>query len=76
MYRTEKSIFMNMCMIYDGKGNLNSSNEGEVYWISLEELKKRKRADKMNSTLKIFLNKNFSEQFFYKSDGEWIEVLK
>lgn len=32
--------------------------------------------ESMKTMLKVFLEDNLSEQFFYKEDGKWIEVLK
>lgn len=57
-------------------GNLESSDEGQVFWTSLDELSKLKLADGMEDMLKIFLEDVVSEQFFYKRDGEWIDELK
>ncbi len=58
------------------EGQLSSSNEGEVHWIELEEMKKAKLAVGMDKMLEVFLDENFSEYFFYKENGKWIEVLK
>ena len=57
-------------------GNLESSDEGQVFWTSLDEFSKLKLADGMEDMLKIFLEDGVSEQFFYKRDGEWIDELK
>lgn len=57
-------------------GNLESSDEGQVFWTSLVEFSKLKLADGMEDMLKIFLEDGVSEQFFYKRDGEWIDELK
>lgn len=58
------------------KGEIKSSDEGEVYWTSLNELSKLKLAEGMNQMLRLFLEDELSEQFFYKEKGEWVEVLK
>lgn len=57
-------------------GTLTSSDEGEVYWITLEEMKHKNMADGMDKMLEVFLNEDISEYFFYKENGEWVEVLK
>ncbi len=57
-------------------GQLSSSDEGEVRWIELEEMKKAKLADGMDKMLEVLLDENISEYFFYKENDEWIEVLK
>lgn len=58
------------------KGELVSSEEGRVYWVSLKELPKMKLADGMDIMLRLFLEDELSEQFFYKENGEWIKTLK
>lgn len=57
-------------------GELKSSEEGEVYWLELEEMKKMHLAEGMDKMLEVFLNEDISEYYFYKEDGEWKEVLK
>lgn len=58
------------------EGELKSSEEGEVYWLDLEEMKKKKLAKGMEKMLKVFLDENVSEYFFYKENGKWLEALK
>lgn len=58
------------------EGELISSDEGEVFWVELEELPKLNLSEEFDQTLKVFLNPHLSEQYFYKEDGEWVEVLK
>ncbi|MCH5193163.1 MAG: 8-oxo-dGTP diphosphatase [Oscillospiraceae bacterium] len=58
------------------EGMVRSSDEGEVYWIELKEMKKSALADGMDKMLEVFLNENISEYFFYKENGEWQEALK
>ena len=58
------------------EGELISSDEGEVYWINLEEMKSKLLAEGMNKMLDVFLNNNVSEYFFYKENGDWIDILK
>ena len=58
------------------EGTLSSSDEREVRWIELEEMKKLNLADGMDKMLQVFLDENISEYFFYKENGKWIEVLK
>ena len=57
-------------------GTLQSSEEGEVFWVELEEMKRIRLADGMENMLKVFLNDDISEEYFYKENGEWVEVLK
>ena len=58
------------------EGTVTSSDEGEVYWIELEEMKQKKLAYGMDKMLKVFLDENISEYFFYKKNGKWTEELK
>ena len=58
------------------EGTVTSSDEGEVYWITLEDMKKQKLAYGMDKMLDVFLDDNISEYFFYKEDGKWVEELK
>lgn len=58
------------------EGTLTSSEEGEVYWIELEEMKQKKLAYGMDKMLEVFLDENISEYFFYKENGKWVEELK
>jgi 8-oxo-dGTP diphosphatase len=58
------------------EGQLSSSDEGEVYWIEIDEMKKAKMAKGMDNMLKVFLDENISEYYFCKENGEWKEMLK
>jgi len=58
------------------EGTLASSEEGDVYWLELNEMKQRPLADGMAKMLDVFLDENISEHFFYKENGKWVEELK
>ena len=58
------------------EGTVTSSEEGEVYWTTLEAMKKKKLANGMDKMLEVFLDETISEYFFYKEDGDWVEELK
>ena len=58
------------------EGELKSSDEGEVYWLELQEMKISPLADGMDKILEVFLDENISEYFFYKENGAWHEILK
>ncbi|MCH5265033.1 MAG: 8-oxo-dGTP diphosphatase [Lachnospiraceae bacterium] len=58
------------------EGELKSSEEGEVYWLELQEMVNLDLAEGMDKMLKVFLDENISEYFFYKENGVWQEVLK
>lgn len=58
------------------EGDLISSNEGENFWVEIDKLKNLKLADKMDKMLRVFLEEDISEYFFYKENDKWIDVLK
>lgn len=58
------------------EGELKSSDEGEVYWLELQEMKNLHLAYGMDKMLEVFLDENISEYFFYKENGVLQEVLK
>ncbi len=57
-------------------GELRSSEEGEVRWCSMEELKTMKLANDMEDMLRVFLEDDLSEFFYYIEDGKWKYDLK
>ncbi|MBQ7875238.1 MAG: 8-oxo-dGTP diphosphatase [Oscillospiraceae bacterium] len=59
-------------------GELKSSDEGEVFWMRLDELLSaggRLSLD-MKDMIKVFLDDELSEFFYYKENGEWRYELK
>ena len=58
------------------EGKLSASNEGEVYWTEVEDMKKADLADGMEKVLEVFLKENLSEYFFYKENNRSVDVLK
>ena len=58
------------------EGTLHSSEEGEVFWTELEDMKRMQLADSMETQLQVFLNDALSEDYNYKENGEWVNVLK
>ena len=57
-------------------GELKSSEEGEVYWIDLNELSEMKFANDMNDLMKVFLDNDLSEFRYYKENDKWKYMLK
>lgn len=57
-------------------GNLISSDEGPVSWVTIDEMLKMPMTPGMETQLQVFLNDDLSEHFFYKENEKWIEVLK
>ena len=58
------------------KGELTSSCEGDVWWVPLDEMQKMDLPRSMHSMLKVFLEEDITEQYLYKENDKWIEVLK
>lgn len=52
-------------------GNLQSSDEGEVFWIKREELENYNLAQDFIEMIKIFENDNLSEFYYYEENKEW-----
>ena len=52
-------------------GTLKSSDEGEVFWISKEDLHKYTLCDDFESMIKVFESDELSEFYYYKEDGGW-----
>ena len=57
-------------------GNIKSSDEGDIFWTTVDEMKSMKLAEGMDIMLELFLNDDLSEMCFEKDNGEWIAVLK
>ena len=59
-------------------GELRTSKEGEVFWLPLNELLSMndRLALDMKDMIKIFLDDNLSEFFYYMEDGQWKYALK
>ena len=57
-------------------GEVASSDEGEVWWVPLRDLPNMKLASDMQTMLRLFCEDTLTEQFFYKENGDWVEVLK
>lgn len=58
------------------RGDLKSSEEGEVKWMSLEEMKRGNLADGMADMLRVFLEDDINEFHYVKENGEWKYSLK
>lgn len=57
-------------------GKIKSSEEGEVFWTTVDEMKKMNLAEGMDMMLELFINDNLSEMCFEKDDDNWIALLK
>ncbi len=57
-------------------GTLQSSEEGEVFWCSVNELRDAELAEGMGQLLQIFLDEQLSEMFYTKDQDVWTAILK
>lgn len=59
------------------EGNLQSSAEGEVFWMELDDFRKSELARDMDDMLAVFLNDDINEFYYYQdADGKWSYSLK
>lgn len=58
------------------EGELRSSNEGVVSWVDIENLSDLDLANDMGDMIKIFLNDDLSEFYYYKENGKWCYTIK
>jgi len=57
------------------QGNLKSSEEGKVYWIPLEELKKRELATGMEYVLEIIESDQVNECYMKRETQGYVGTL-
>lgn len=57
-------------------GELVSSEEGKVWWEEIANLTKLNLSNDMNDMLRVFLEDDLSEFFYYKKDEKWSYELK
>lgn len=58
------------------EGELRSSQEGEVFWASLEDLGTMELSRDMEDMLKVIWDDDLSEFWYYKENGKWVYELK
>lgn len=51
---------------------MKSSDEDEVFWLPLEELRKKELAKGMEVMLELYLTGKYTEQFYVKDDEKWM----
>lgn len=58
------------------EGSLHSSEEGEISWMTIGEMRAGKMVDGMELYFRVYLDGDVSE-IWYEPDGDsWIEMLK
>lgn len=58
------------------EGELISSEEGEVWWEKLSNLPNLNLSLDMNDMVRVFLEEDLSEFYYYKDGESWNYVLK
>lgn len=58
------------------EGKLTSSDEGEVWWEELNNLPNLKLSLDMMDMIRVFMEDNLSEFFYYKDSDSWAYELK
>lgn len=58
------------------EGELTSSSEGRVWWEDIDNLNNLKLSLDMKDMLRVFLEAELSEFFYYQKDGKWLYDLK
>lgn len=57
-------------------GELRPSQEGEVFWVELSKLPDMELSRDLGDMVKVFLDDDLSEFFYYKEGGKWVYTLK
>lgn len=67
-------VFLYKTITYSG--NIQSSSEGEIFWMPLEELKKKKTLWHLDMMLEIFCGTEYSELYFNRNGHARMPILK
>ena len=58
------------------EGELHGSEEGDISWMTLDEMREGQMVDGMDLYFRVFLDRDVNE-IWYELDGDsWIEMLK
>ena len=58
------------------EGELRSSEEGDVRWMTLDEMRAGNLADGMELYFDVYFGTEYSEIWYERQDEAWIERLK
>lgn len=62
-------------MAHRFSGTLNSSDEGEVFWINRKDLTNYPLAPDMDAMVQVMESESLSEFYYYKENGSWKYTL-
>lgn len=58
------------------EGELHSSEEGDVRWMTLDEMRSGKMVDGMELYFRVYLDRDVNEIWYDLKGDDWIEMLK
>ncbi|MBQ8556733.1 MAG: 8-oxo-dGTP diphosphatase [Clostridia bacterium] len=58
------------------EGELHASAEGDICWMTLDDMRAGKMVSGMDVMLRVFLEDDLSEHWFERDGERWIEVVK
>ena len=58
------------------EGELHSSEEGDIAWMTIEEMRQGQMVDGMELFFDVFLGQDHSEIWYELNGDTWIEMLK
>lgn len=67
-------VFLYKTNTYSGR--IQSSSEGEIFWMPLEKLKKKENLWHLDKMLEIFCGTEYSELYFNKNENVRTPILK
>ncbi len=78
VYHWNKSGIHYMIFLYKAEqysGTLHSSEEGNVYWIPIEEFKEKELANGMEYVLQMMESSQINECYMHLEDGKYVATL-
>ena len=58
------------------EGELRSSEEGDISWMTIEEMRAGKMVEGMEMYFRVYLDRDVSEIWYVPDGANWIEMLK
>ena len=58
------------------EGELHSSEEGDISWMTIEEMRAGKMVEGMELYFRVYLDRDVSEIWYVPGGENWIEMLK
>ena len=58
------------------EGELRGSEEGDIRWMTIEEMRAGNMVDGMELYFRVYLNRDVNEIWYEREGDNWIEMLK